>query len=508
MAKTKKRENHSRDWTICGLACFAFSYVVAGALMASPGIRVVLEYPLFKTGSVIWGGILVFAIGLYILGLCRCMEYINKLKVAVILIMQILVCAVCIANIPILKCVEWEYFTGKNEDLIEDNNVIYIAYLLTLVGTVIGLVSSIFGILYTVVITNRIRSRLKHYMADLERIHQSSERKMSPIYDDATGEITRQIAGIRVNVSPGSWVFHEGSNSKSLRTELSSPNTQETTLLPVLNLSAATCSDDTMVTSQESMQNRFMDKRLARQQPLTKHQTNEPLTKHQTNEPTLKQEVAIQDYLPHEEKTLIPPNPSLRYDQVLFHPSTRPPSVISIISDSSKRRDSLSTEAIVGETGLNTTDWGRADHSPSKWPSPPTCVKLSSFPNNKNNNKVLNDELIPAPPRFQDQPANKKNKERNLRKCLVPEIIIARPPEPPKCIIFDENDNTIVSAYRANSLMPCTFQQQMFKPNVQAVKPLMTDFESPMPPDLSRQGSMCNLMGNHSPLFDMSYTRL
>ncbi|XP_033096929.1 uncharacterized protein LOC117101157 [Anneissia japonica] len=535
MAKNKKRRSYYRDRTICGLACFAIAYVVAGALMATLGIRIVLEYPLFKTGSVIWGGILVFATGVYILALCNCMEYLNKLKVAVILAMQILVCAVCIANVSILKCVEWKYFNGafqnKNEILADKNNVIYIAYLLTLVGTVIGLVSSIFGIIYTIIITHRIRSRLQHYLADIKRIHQSSERKKSPNYDDVAGELmTRQSAGRSLNVSPCSWVFHDGCNEQPLKTEIVS----EVTAIP-LDLSTSCC-DETVLVSLDSMENKYTDRRIVRQKPVEKHQTNEPFISHT--------QIAIQDYLTHEEKTMIPPNPMLRYDQVLPHPSSGPSSLISIVSTPTLPRiESVTTESIVEETGLNNTDWAAAgDYT---WPSPPSYLKSPTWlppPPLPCEMPVLytvpiafNDDVIPAPPNFQDnakfphpcqdEPICLQNDDLILPNCLVPEVVISNRTEPLSHshtilapAVVDENDNSIVSTSRPkySTDQPHPRSQTNKKLNTfkktketfQAKHSQILDFKSPTLPQLSRQGSMCNLMGDPSPLFDMTYTRL
>ncbi|XP_033643413.1 uncharacterized protein LOC117303353 [Asterias rubens] len=141
---------------VLGMSLFAALYLLAGSMMAVVGIVAVHLIPhLFKTGSVIWVGVLVFVIGVVLLLLSVCTQHVSIIQSYIMFLLCLLVLIFTIVNIVLMEIVEWDYLEVKkaadasDDDLRKsENSLIFLSYLLGLLGSVIGLVASFFGTIY------------------------------------------------------------------------------------------------------------------------------------------------------------------------------------------------------------------------------------------------------------------------------------------------------------------------------------------------------------------------
>ncbi|XP_038046840.1 uncharacterized protein LOC119721040 [Patiria miniata] len=147
----------SNRLVVLGVALFAALYLLAGAMMAAVGLVAFLKMPvLFSTGCIIWVGFVVFLCGavLFLMSVCNKEVSLHKSYLMILLCLTVLL--VSIANIVLIETIEWNGVRVEkvsqdiDETMMEASNslTIFLTYLLGLLGSVIGLVASFFGMIY------------------------------------------------------------------------------------------------------------------------------------------------------------------------------------------------------------------------------------------------------------------------------------------------------------------------------------------------------------------------
>ncbi|XP_071820526.1 uncharacterized protein [Apostichopus japonicus] len=143
----------SRNKAVSGCLIFAALYMLSGVTMTTTGILAMIRLPIiFKTGSVIWAGILVTGMGLLTVAIIVCKRNHDYRKAVALLLVSVVVLVVCFINLILFEMMEWKEIFGPRLELVNphqtDLTAIFFAHLVSLVSTVVGLVSSLVGSIY------------------------------------------------------------------------------------------------------------------------------------------------------------------------------------------------------------------------------------------------------------------------------------------------------------------------------------------------------------------------